>query len=154
MFTLKNLGLAFVFLWFMGGGIMHFVNPAFFVAIMPPYIGYHLEIVYISGVFEILGAIGILIPALRQWSGNALLLLVVCVTPANIHMWLNPELFPDVSPVFLNVRLVVQVLLLLLLFATRRRHNRMMIHFMPLSKHTQSITKTTILWVHTPVHSY
>ena len=124
MFTLKNLGLAFVFLWFMGGGIMHFVNPAFFVAIMPPYIGYHLEIVYISGVFEILGAIGILIPALRQWSGNALLLLVVCVTPANIHMWLNPELFPDVSPVFLNVRLVVQVLLLLLIWWCTRMPQR------------------------------
>jgi uncharacterized membrane protein len=116
MFTLKNLGLAFVFLWFMGGGIMHFVNPDFFVAIMPPYIGYHWEIVYISGVFEILGAIGILIPALRQWAGNGLMLLVVCVSPANIHMWLHPELFPEVPPAFLSIRLVVQVALLALIW--------------------------------------
>jgi uncharacterized membrane protein len=124
MFTLKNLGLAFVFLWFMGGGITHFTNMEFFAAIMPPYIGYHTEIVYISGVFEILGAIGILIPALRQWAGNGLLLLVVCVSPANIHMWLNPELFPDVSPVFLSVRLVVQVLLLLLIWWCTRMPER------------------------------
>ena len=124
MFRLKNLGLAFVFLWFMGGGITHFTNREFFVAIMPPYIGYHTEIVYISGVFEILGAIGILIPALRQWAGNGLLLLVVCVSPANIHMWLNPELFPDVSPVFLSVRLVVQVLLLLLIWWCTRMPER------------------------------
>ncbi len=96
MLTLKNMGLAFVFLWFMVGGIAHFTSTDFFVAIMPPYIGFHREIVYISGVFEILGAIGILIPALRQWAGNGLLLLVVCVSPANIHMWLHPELFPDV----------------------------------------------------------
>jgi uncharacterized membrane protein len=124
MFTLKNLGLAVVFLWFMVGGITHFTNPAFFVAIMPPYIGYHLEIVYISGVLEILGAIGILIPALRQWAGSGLLLLTVCVTPANIHMWLNRELFPDVSPVFLSVRLLVQVLLLLLIWWCTRMPSR------------------------------
>jgi uncharacterized membrane protein len=116
MFTLKNLGLGFVFLWFMGGGIAHFTNTEFFAAIMPPYIGYHTEIVYISGIFEILGAIGIVILALRQWAGNALLLLVVCVSPANIHMWLHPELFPDVSPAFLSARLVIQVLLLLLIW--------------------------------------
>ena len=124
MFILKNLGLAFVFLWFMGGGIMHFVDADFFVAIMPPYLGYHLEIVYISGVLEILGAIGILIPSMRQWAGNGLLLLVVCVTPANIHMWLNPELFVDVSETFLNIRLVVQVLLLLLIWWCTRTPQR------------------------------
>ena len=116
MFTLKNIGLAFVFLWFMIGGIAHFTNTEFFAAIMPPYIGYHTEIVYISGVFEILGALGILVPRTRQWAGNGLLLLVICVSPANIHMWLHPELFPDVSGVFLTGRLVVQVALLLLIW--------------------------------------
>jgi uncharacterized membrane protein len=116
MLSFKNLGLAFVFLWFMGGGIAHFTNTDFFVAIMPPYLGYHTEIVYISGIFEILGAIGILIPAWRQWAGNGLLLLVVCVSPANIHMWLHPELFPDVSETFLTIRLVVQVALLALIW--------------------------------------
>ncbi|MEH6637448.1 MAG: DoxX family protein [Halioglobus sp.] len=112
MFSWKYLGLTVVFLWFMGGGITHFTNPDFFVSIMPPYVGWHLEIVYISGALEILGAIGILIPRLRQWSGNALIALVICVTPANIHMWLHPELFPDVPAVFLSIRLLVQVLLL------------------------------------------
>jgi len=116
MFSLKNLGLVIVFFWFMGGGIAHFTSTDFFVAIMPPYLGYHREIVYISGVFEILGALGLLVPALRQWAGNGLLLLVVCVSPANIHMWLNPELFPDVPPLFLSIRLVIQVVLLWLIW--------------------------------------
>ena len=124
MVTFRNLGLAVVFLWFMGGGIAHFTHTAFFTSIMPPSIGYHTEIVYISGVFEILGAIGILIPALRQWAGNGLLLLVVCVSPANIHMWLHPELFPEVSPVFLSLRLIVQVLLLLLIWWCTREPSR------------------------------
>ena len=120
MFTWKRLGLAVVFLWFMGGGVTHFTNPDFYVAIMPPYIGWHLELVYISAVFEILGAIGILIPAFRQWAGNGLFVLVLCVTPVNVHMWLNPQLFPDVSEVFLSVRLVVQVLLLALIWWSTR----------------------------------
>lgn len=120
MWTWKNLGLAIVFVWFMGGGVTHFTNPAFFVSIMPPYIGYHLELVYISGVFEIMGAIGILIPRLRQWAGNGLILLVICVTPANVHMWMNPELFPDVPELFLSVRLVVQVLLIALIWWSTR----------------------------------
>lgn len=111
-FRWQYVGLAIVFLWFMGGGITHFTAPDFYVNIMPPYIGWHLEIVYISGVFEILGALGILIPATRQLAGNCLILLTLAVTPANIHMWMNPELFPDVSTTFLNARLVVQVLLL------------------------------------------
>ena len=117
----KKLGLAVVFLWFMVGGITHFTNADFFVAIMPPWIGWHLAIVYISGVFEILGAIGILIPQLRQLAGNCLILLVIAVTPANVHMWLNPELFPDVSEAFLSIRLVVQVLLLWLIWWSTRR---------------------------------
>ena len=120
MFTWKNLGLAVVFVWFFAGGITHFTNPDFFVAIMPPWIGWHLQIVYISGVFEILGAIGILVPKTRQWAGNGLLLLVVCVSPANVHMWLNPELFPDVPETFLTVRLIIQLLLLALIWWSTR----------------------------------
>jgi len=120
MWSWKTLGLAIVFLWFMGGGVTHFTDPDFFVAIMPPYLGYHLPIVYISGVFEILGALGILIPRTRQWAGTGLFLLTICVTPANIHMWANPELFPDMSETALTVRLGVQVMLLAVIwFSTR-----------------------------------
>jgi uncharacterized membrane protein len=120
MFSWKSLGLAVVFLFFMFGGVSHFTNAEFFVAIMPPYLGWHLEIVYISGVFEILGAIGILIPRLRQLAGTGLFVLVIAVTPANIHMWMNPELFPDVPKAFLSIRLVLQVLLLWLIWWSTR----------------------------------
>jgi uncharacterized membrane protein len=124
MLTWKNAGLAIVFLWFMGGGVTHFTNPDFFVSIMPPYLGYHLQIVYISGVFEILGAIGILVPRLRQWAGNGLFLLTICVTPANIHMWLHPDLFPEMSPTALSIRLVVQVMLLACIWWSTRTPSR------------------------------
>ena len=116
MLTLKNCGLAVVFLWFMGGGIAHFVIPEFFTSIMPPAIPWHLELVYLTGVFEILGAVGILLPSLRQLTGNWLIALVLCVTPVNVYMWLNPALFPDVPEAFLSLRLVVQVALLALIW--------------------------------------
>ena len=106
------LGLTIVFIWFMFGGISHFTNPDFFVAIMPPYLPWHLEIVYLSGILEILFAAMLIPPSTRQLAGNLLIALTVAVTPANIHMWLNPELFPEVEPLFLSLRLMVQILLI------------------------------------------
>lgn len=116
----RYAGLAIVFAWFFLGGISHFTKVDFFLAIVPPYVPFPLAAVYVSGVFEILFAIGILIPATREWAGNLLILLTLAVTPANVHMWLHPDLFPDVSPTFLSIRLVVQVLLLALIWWSTR----------------------------------
>ena len=58
----RYAGLAIVFAWFFFGGVSHFTNVDFFMAIMPPYVPFPLAAVYVSGVFEVLFAIGILIP--------------------------------------------------------------------------------------------
>jgi uncharacterized membrane protein len=133
MKALKYLGLAFVFLWFFVGGISHFTNPAFFLAIMPPYIPFHAAAVYVSGVAEVIGAIALWPPRTRSVAGWGLIVLTVLVTPANVHMWLHPELFPDVSPTFLSARLVVQVLLLALIYWSTR----------PMAPSTQPSAATT-----------
>lgn len=112
MNKLKIVGMAFVFLWFMGGGVMHFILPEFFLAIMPPSLPYHEAAVAISGVFEIIGAVGLLFQRTRRMAGIGLFVLTLAVSPANIYMSLNPELFPDVSELALTFRLVIQVLLL------------------------------------------
>jgi uncharacterized membrane protein len=112
MQKLRWLGLAIVFLWFFIGGITHFTNSEMFVRIVPPYVPYALGVVYVSGVFELLGAIGIWIPRWRRWSGNGLIALTICVTPANVYMWMHPHLFPNISETALGVRLIVQVLLI------------------------------------------
>ena len=121
MQKLKYLGLAIVFAWFMGGGVSHFTNAEFFLNIMPDWLPAPLALVYVSGVFEILGAIGILIPRTRMWAGNGLIALTLAVTPVNVHMWLNPELFPDVPEGLLSIRLVVQVLLLACIWWSTRK---------------------------------
>ena len=114
------LGIVIVFIWFFVGGIGHFVRTEFFLNIMPPYVPFHLVVVYISGLFEILGAIGLLFVVSRQMAGNGLILLTLCVTPANIHMWLNPHLFPDIPEYLLLLRLFIQVLLIGLIWWSTR----------------------------------
>jgi uncharacterized membrane protein len=81
--------------------------------IMPPYLPAHLELVYISGVFEILGGIGILIPFLQIPAGYGLVALMVAVFPANINMVVNYEQIGLNFPlVLLWLRLPMQGLLI------------------------------------------
>lgn len=113
---LRIAAVILVALYFLIGGVTHFTSPEFFVAIMPPYLPYHLEIVWISGVFEILGGLGLLIPRTRLLAGYGLIALTIAVSPANIHMAMNPNLFPDVSSALLYFRLVLQLFLLWLIW--------------------------------------
>lgn len=117
------ISLIIVFLYFMAGGILHFVTTDFFVHIMPPYLPFHEAAVYISGVFEILGALGLVFTATRTMASRGLFILTAVVSLANIHMWQHPELFPEVPPDFLTYRLVAQVVLFVLIWhAGRCRH--------------------------------
>ena len=105
----------------MVGGITHFTDPSFYLAIMPPYLPLHLEIVYLSGILEMIFAGLLLVPSRRQLSGNLLIALTLAVTPANIYMWQNPEAFPDIEASLLSVRLVVQIFLILTIWISTRR---------------------------------
>ena len=96
--------------FFINVGVDHFVNPEFYLSIMPPAFPLHLEAVYISGFFEILGGVGVLIPRLRKIAGWGLVALLVAVYPANIYMAITPEAFPEASVSLLYVRLAFQFL--------------------------------------------
>jgi uncharacterized membrane protein len=117
---MKYAGLVLVSLFFLVGGRAHFTSTEFFVSIVPPYVPMPLMTVYVTGVPEIIGAVAIWVPAWRSWAGIGLVALTVCVTPANMYMWLNPQLFPDISPAFLTWRLVAQVALLALIWWSTR----------------------------------
>ena len=67
-------------------GILHFTHTNKFVQIVPPFVPQPKAMVYISGVFEILGAIGLLIPRYRQQAAFGLVFLLIAVLPANIYM--------------------------------------------------------------------
>ena len=116
----KTAALLFVFLWFMGGGLGHFFAADFFAGIMPDYLPWHYPAVYISGVFELAGAAGLLIPRYRRWAGNGLFVLTLVVSPVNIHMWLHSADYPDMSETMLGLRLLLQIVLLACIYWSTR----------------------------------
>ncbi|MBQ49715.1 MAG: DoxX family protein [Zetaproteobacteria bacterium] len=107
------LGIGFIF-----AGVMHFINPDFYLAMMPPYLPWHEFLVYFSGIIEVaLGAMVVFGVQLR-WAGIAMVLLLFAVFPANLHMALNPQDFPDVSTTALWGRLPFQAVFLLWVYFT------------------------------------
>ena len=112
-------GLSLFFIYF---GIDHFINPEFYLSIMPPAFPLHAEAVYISGFFEILGGISVLIAPLRKIAGWGLVALLICVYPANIYMAITPETFPDISKGLLYFRLPLQFLFIYWAYSATRPH--------------------------------
>ena len=104
----------FVCLWFLIGGVAHFVATDTEVRLVPPSIPWPRAAVWVSGVFELLGAAGLLWPTTRRASGMGLFALTLCVTPVHVYMLQRPELF-GVPYGLLLLRLPVQVALLALI---------------------------------------
>ena len=116
----RRLGLLALALLFVAAGFNHFVNPGFYVSIMPAYLPLHLELVYSSGVLEILGGCAVLIPRIRSLAGWMLIALLVAVFPANLNMALSPDQFPGLSAFALYARLPAQGLLIAWAYWTTR----------------------------------
>jgi uncharacterized membrane protein len=110
----KIAGLGFVFLWFFIGGIAHFAKTDLEMTIVPQYIPWPRAAVLVSGVFELMGAAGLLIRRTRRAAGVGLFLLTLAVTPAHIYMLQHPESF-GVPFWALVLRLPLQAALLCLI---------------------------------------
>ena len=72
-------------------GIKHFIELDYFLSIIPPYLPFHIELVYISGFFEILFGLMILFPKYRYYGSIGLILLLIAVFPANIYLAQSKE---------------------------------------------------------------
>lgn len=97
---------------FIAAGANHFINPGFYLRMMPGYLPWHAELVALSGIAEIaLGAL-LLVPRFQVAAAWGLIALLIAVFPANLNMALNAEQFSTVSPTALWLRLPVQALLI------------------------------------------
>lgn len=130
MALLKNLskaqsvGVALAAVFYIVAGSLHFIKPDAYVKIVPPYIPWHVAMVRLSGGFEILGGMGLLVPQTRRAAAWGLVALLIAVFPANIYMATNPIDAGAVSiaPVLRWGRLFLQPLLVWwLLWCTRPR---------------------------------
>ena len=73
--------------WFyISAGLLHFTNTNWFLQIVPPYLPLKLELVYLSGFFEVIFGIMLIVPFLRYYAGWGLILLLIAVYPANIYL--------------------------------------------------------------------
>ena len=79
-------------------GLLHFVATDTYVAIMPAYLPLHRELVYISGVFEVLFGFGLLWRKSRGAAGIGLIVLFLAVLPANVNMAVN-----DIQPTGVHI---------------------------------------------------
>ncbi len=108
-------------IFYVAAGINHFVNPAFYLAIMPPWLPWHGPLVFLSGVAEVvLGAL-LCVPPTTRLAGWGLVALHVAIFPANLHMALNPGDFPQVPPIALWLRLPIQAILIAWAYHYARR---------------------------------
>ncbi len=107
----KTLGRWIFASLFIAGGIGHFVATGFYLKLMPDYLPWHTFLVLLSGVFEIGLGILLFIPKTKRLAGWGLALLLIAVFPANVHMYLNQEMF-DLPSWALLLRLPLQGVLI------------------------------------------
>ena len=79
-------------------GIDHFLRPEWYARIVPPALPLKIELVYLSGIFEIIFGALLLIPSKRYFAGLGLILLLIAVYPANIYLALTNGVAMDTTP--------------------------------------------------------
>jgi uncharacterized membrane protein len=100
--------------FFIGAGLNHFLSPRFYEAMVPPSLqDERKRIVQVSGVAELIGGLGVLIPSTRRLSGVGLIALLAAVFPANLYMASDPKRFKKVPRWALYARLPLQPLMML-----------------------------------------
>ena len=113
LFTIYFMSIAYTYV-----GIRHFIDPDFFLAIMPNYFSLHLFFVYLTGLMEVVFGVLLVFKKTRKIAAYGLIVLLVIVFPANIHL-VQSELSQSILDVTREqsiIRLPFQGLFLLLAY--------------------------------------
>jgi uncharacterized membrane protein len=111
--------------FFTFAGLLHFIRPKPYEAIMPPYVPAHREMVLLSGAAEAAGGVGAFFPSLHKTVRWWLIATLIAILPANVHMAMHPDEIkglPDIPRWLLWARLPLQaVFIAWVVHATRQR---------------------------------
>jgi uncharacterized membrane protein len=108
--------------FFIGAGVNHFLKPRPYEQIVPPSLhGQAKLLVQVSGVAEIAGGVGVLVPGARRLSGLGLIALLAAVFPANVYMAREPQQFHKIPRWALYARLPLQPLMMIWAWRATRR---------------------------------
>jgi uncharacterized membrane protein len=98
---------------FIAAGALHFIRPAMYEQIIPPQLGHAGLLVAISGIAEVAGGLGLMIPRTRRAAGLGLIALLLAVWPANISMAIEADRFAAIAPAWLLwARVPLQVVII------------------------------------------
>ena len=86
-----KIALGILVALFLASGVLHFVNPDAFMWLMPPWLPWPTELIYLSGVFELVAAVGLIFR--QKWAGALADLTLLAVWPANI--WFAFSVIPS-----------------------------------------------------------
>jgi uncharacterized membrane protein len=122
----RSVLLVLAALLFVAAGVNHFLNPTFYLQIIPPIFPAPAALMIISGACEIAGGVGLLIRRLRRAAGWGLIALLIAVFPANIYMVFMPHLPAgmDVPVWALWLRLPLQAVFIGWVWLVAIRHRR------------------------------
>jgi len=106
-----RIGIALVFVF---TAIGHFVKTSEMTQMLPPSVPMRVPLIWLTGVFELLAAIAILIPALSRYTGLALCVFLLLVLPSNVYAAFQRIDFGGhgVGPIYLLVRVPLQLFLI------------------------------------------
>ena len=99
-------------IFFVGAGSNHFLNPSPYLSMMPSYLPWHYSLVWLSGVAEICGGVGILIRSVKLLAGWGLIALLIAVFPANLNVAINGWPGVDIPKWSLWARLPFQIIMI------------------------------------------
>ena len=114
--SFKLITIYLMSLFYILGGIKHFTNVDWYMKIMPPYLSYHKELVYLSGAFEIILGIMLVFEKTRFLAGWGLILLLIAVFPANIYLAQTNGAAMNISPALAWGRLPFQAVFIALAY--------------------------------------
>ena len=100
-------GILFAF-----AGANHFWHTDFYIGIMPSYLPWHTALVYVSGAAEFALGLMLLTRRFERLAAWGMIALIIAVTPANLHMAIHPELYPQYSATALWWRMPFQLVLI------------------------------------------
>ena len=106
--TIKILSVFLMGIFYVIVGIKHFQDPGWFVQIIPPILQYKYALVYISGLFEVLLGVLLMIPKFQSTAAKGLIILLICVYPANIYLAQTNGAALGISPLIAWGRLPFQ----------------------------------------------
>lgn len=104
----RRISLILLSVGFIFAGVYHFINPEFYLPMMPDYLPAHEGLILASGAFEILGGIGILVNAARKFSGWGIIAMLLVFHMAHVWMVQHPGAFEPVPVWALYARIALQ----------------------------------------------